>query len=288
MKTAQSRTGKPLHLLAVFVFCLVAAHLTGQTSVAQPRTRVTIPLPGLGGGGGGKIDLSKVGPYFGTAYLFSQITATVFVRRAPMVVEYQLGRESTAKLTLTGKIKGKVQTFTQTLEPTGAEISQMKFMLPEEFGDKPQVATLSLRAEQVDPKNNNPPDFALYGLGLGEKAVGSLYIVDLSFQPDRFNSKQEKKVNYSFRSLSEFQKAYTKIQIMGKASDGKPAKQDVKAETIDRAIHRDETVVGSWDGKNQKGKVSTGRHQLFVAAWFGANKGGDWTCEWSRQRLSVE
>ncbi|HEY0405330.1 MAG TPA: hypothetical protein VGC89_06365 [Pyrinomonadaceae bacterium] len=283
MKTTQARTGKLLNLFAVFVSCFIAAHLTGQISVVEAQ--VPIPMPRLGGSG--KVDISKAGPSFAASYLLSRITATVLVRRAPMVVEYQLGKGSAAKLTLAGKINGKEQTFTQNLNPTGNEIGEMKFMLPEEFGDKARVATLSVIAENVDPNNKEPPDFALYGLGMGERAVGSLFIVGLGFQPDRFNSKQEKTVNYSFRSRAEFEKAYVKIQIMG-VSNGRPARQDVDADSITRAIHRDETVVGSWNGKNKKGKISTGRHQLFVSAWFGANKGGDWTSAWSRQRLVVE
>jgi hypothetical protein len=291
MKTTQPRTRRLLNLFAIFVCYLIAAHLTGQTSGVQAQRIPPVPLPGGGGGGGeAKIDISKDGPYFGTAFLVNHITATVYVKHAPMLVEYQLGAESYAKLTLTKKIsKKKEQTlFTINLEPTGSEIKEIIFMLPEELGEKPQIVALSVIAENVDPKNKKDTDFELYSLAMGKKAIGSVLLVDLSFQPDRFNSKQEKQVNYSFRSRGEFEKAYALIQLVSRTKDGKPAKENVNTNVIKRAIHRDETVAGSWDGKNEKQQVSMGRHQLLVAGWFTANKGGEWTNSWSRKRLLVQ
>jgi hypothetical protein len=284
MKTTQPRTRRLLNLFAVSVCCLIVAHLTGQTSVVQAQIPIPIPIPH------GGIDISKTGPYFGTAYLFNHIAATVFVKHAPMLVEYQLGAESYAKLTLTKRIsKKKEQTlFTINLEPTGSEIKEIIFMLPEELGEKPQIVTLSVIAENVDPNNKKEPDFELYSLAMGKKAIGSVLLVDLSFQPDRFNSKQEKQVNYSFRSRGEFEKAYAIIQAMGHSKEGKLAKYNVSTNVIKRAIHRDETVAGSWDGKNEKKQVSVGRHQLFVSGWFAANKGGEWTNSWSKKRLLVQ
>jgi hypothetical protein len=271
---------------AALACCLAAAHLTGQTGFGQkPGIKLRLPT------GEAKSDakaLSESGPQFLAEYLLSNFSARVFVRGgAPMVVEYQLGNEAAATVTLTVKTKKDEQTFTRRLEPTGGEVKHEVFRLPEAFGKKPAVATLSVKAENKDPARQEPPDFEVYGLGMGEKAVGSMVIEGLSFQPGRVHATGKEKAAYSFHSRSDFPSARVEFRLTGRTPGGQLFNRAVGDEKIKR-IRRGDSVSREWDGRNRKGEVSKGRHQLVVKAWYTEKKGGDWARASSRQRVLVE
>ncbi|HEV3469062.1 MAG TPA: hypothetical protein VG148_07055 [Pyrinomonadaceae bacterium] len=232
--------------------------------------------------------LSKAGPQFPALYLLSNITARVFVRGgAPMVVEYRLGSQGTAAVTLTAVMKKGEKSFTRRLEPTGGEVRQVVFTLPEEFGDKPAVATLSVRVGNTSPNDAAPPDFGLFRLGMGEKAVGSMTIERLSFQPGRVRATQREKAAYGFSSRSDFPKVSVEFRLLGRTLRGEPDSRLANVEQLG-GVRRGESVSRQWDGRNQKGEVSRGRHQLAVSGWYEEKKGGDWTTALSDERVIVE
>lgn len=288
MKFTHSRTKTSLNALALLVCCLMA-------SADLAKAQLRLPPPGMPSGTGntsGKVDagvLSKAGPQFATGYLLNDISATVFARAARMVIEYQLDPETIATLTLT--IKGKKESFTYRPRPTGAEIKQEIFQLPETFGKKPVVALLSVKAENLDPANKRFPGFVLYAFALGEKAVGSVRIDRLSFQPPHVRATDKINVTYSFHSLADFDRAAVDFRFVGTTIKGEPANDLVNTQKISGGLRRDETKNGIWNGKDQKGKVSKGRnHLLYVKAWLEAKNGGDWTwvSDPSRQRVIIE
>ena len=287
METSYTGTRKCLRPFAIMVCCLIAAHVMGDLVKAQPRGIPPLPVPQVESKSSA---LSKTGPQFVAGYLLNNISATVLAKAAPMVVEYQLGNESTATITLTVTIKKQEERFTRQLKRTGAGVQQEVFQLPETFGNKPVVAALSVKAENVDPTNNKPPDFELFSLGLGERAVGSLKIDRLSFEPDHVSATQKMRVRYSFHSLADFDNASVEFRILGRSSTGEPANGLVNKQKISGGLRRDESKRGEWDGKDQKGKVSKGLHILFVAAWFEEKKGGDWNfvSDPSRQRVKID
>jgi hypothetical protein len=284
MKNTHRRTQARLALCAAFACCLTPA-LAGRTNVGGAQIRV--PLPG----GGAKSDadvLSQAGPQFPALYLLGNITARVFVRgKAPVVVKYRLGPRGAAAVTLTAVVKKGEKTFTRRLEPTGGEVREVVFTLPEEFGEKPAVATLSVRAENTSPNDAGPPGFELFGLGMGEKAVGSMTIERLSFQPGRVRATQREKAAYGFYSRFDFPKVLVEFRLLGHTRAGEPASQLANVEKID-AVRRGESVSREWDGRNRKGEVSRGRHQLVVKGWYEEKKGGDWTTALSDDRVVVE
>jgi len=285
MKASHIGTKKWLKVFAIPVYCLVAAHVMADLAKAQLRG-IGISIPHVERKSS---DLSKTGPQLVAGYLLSNISATVLAKAAPMVVEYQLGNESTAIITLTVTIKKKEERFSRQLKRTGAGVQQEVFQLPATFGNKPLVATLSVKAENVDPANKKQPDFELFSLGLGERAVGSLKIDRLTFQPDHVSATQKMRVTYSFRSLADFDNASVEFRVLGRSRTGEPANGLVNKQKIG-GLRRDESKHGEWDGKDQKGKVSKGLHILFVAAWFEEKKGGDWNfvSNPSRQRVNID
>jgi hypothetical protein len=243
-----------------------------------------------GTGTSGKIDaglLSKAGPQFGS-YLLSRIYADVLAKAGPIVIEYQLDNQTTATLTI--MIKGKKEPFIQRLRPTGAEVKQEVFQLPDTFGKKPLVAQLSIKADNLDPANNRSTGFELFSIALGEKAVGSLKIDQLSFNPAHVRAREKISVTYSFHSLGDFDRATVEFRLLGPTRKGESANGLVNSQKISGGVRRGETKKGAWDGKNQEGKFSKGRHLLLVSAWFDAKNGGDWcwVSDPSRQRVIIE
>lgn len=282
METTHRQTNRRLISFAALACYLLAAHLTDQTGTVQAQR---IPIPQ----GGGKTEadvLLAEGPRFPAAYVLSNFSAYVLTRSGVlMVVEYQLGNDCTATIKLT--VKKDEKSFTYPLKPTGAKIEQVTFQLPEEvFGKKLAVATLSVKAENINPNAKKPPDFTLYGLCMGERGCGSIGIYSISFQPAHVRATQQEKAAYSFYSRSDFDAVYAEFEIMGHTSSGEPANRLVNSEKIG-GIRRGESVGREWNGKDQKGKVSKGRHQLVVKAWY-REKGGDWARAWSRERVVIE
>ncbi|MDQ3805221.1 MAG: hypothetical protein M3416_15510 [Acidobacteriota bacterium] len=287
MNTTHRHTNRRLALCAAFACCLTAALLTDQAGVAQAQIRVRVP----GGGGKGKSEasvLSEAGPQFLADYLLSNFSARVFTRGgAPMVFEYQLGHGGTATVTLAARVGKEEQSFTRRLEPTGDEIREVVFRLPEAFGEKPVVATLSVKAENTNEADKGPPAFEVYGIGMGEKAVGSILIERLSFQPVRVRATQQERAAYGFHSRSDFPAAGVEFRLLWHRADGKLMNSLVNSKKLG-GVRRGESVSREWDGRNGKREVSKGRHQLLVKAWYGEKKGGDWAAARSRQRVLVE
>lgn len=142
-------------------------------------------------------------------------------------------------------------------------------------------------AENLDPNDKQPPDVELCGLGMGEKAVGSLGIERVKFKAAHFLATQNEKVGYSFYSRFNFENAYAEFRLTGQASGGVVDTSTVKSVKI-KDISQGEMVSKEWDGKDERGKVSKGRHLIVVSAWYREQKGGDWTSAWSRGRVLVE
>jgi hypothetical protein len=289
MQTTYGLTKTRLNVLALLICCLIAAPAGTDRANAQVQVP-PVPVPSGMGSTSGKIDaglLSKAGPQFGS-YLLRRIYADVLAKAGPMVIEYQLDNECTATLTLT--IKGKKEPFIYRLKPTGAEIKQEVFQLPETFGEKPLVAVLSINAENLDPANKSSTCFELFSIAMGGNAVGSLKINQLRFNPPQVQAKEKISVTYSFHSLADFDRAAVEFRFLGPTRKGESANGLVNSQKISGGVRRGETKNGTWDGKNQKGKISKGRHLLVVMAWFEAKNGGDWSwvSDTSRQRVIIE
>jgi len=289
MKTTQALTKMRLNALVLLTYCVMAAFASTNRVYAQNFPPVSIPS-GIGGTSG-KIDagfLSTAGPQVGVGFLLNSISATVFAKKGPMLIEYQLAYGSIAKLTLT--IKGKKEPFIYELRPTGAEVKQEVFQLPDTFGKKPVVASLSIKAESLDPTNKDP-GLVVSSLALGYQAVGSLKIDQLSFNPPRVRATEKISVAYSFHSLADFDRAAVEFWFVGVTLKGEPANGLVNTQKISGGVRRGETKKGYWDGKDKKGKVSKGRrHLLFVRTWLEGKNGGDWSwvSDPSRQRVTIE
>lgn len=229
-----------------------------------------------------------MGPIFPTAaFSMSDFVVQGFVKgRWPVVIEYELEANSTAEVKIMSS-DAKLK-FPIRLEPTNGKSKEVKAYLPETFGQKPQLGLISFKAFKNGPEPRKPADFFLYGLGFGDKAVGSLVIVRLQFQPGTIRPKLKEKASYSFRSLSDFNTAAAEVRVLTRAPDGSSYPQLVYKKDFTSGMRVGETRTGEWDGKNSKGKVSIGTHQFHVRAWRGFEKGGDWAAVSEKLQVKVE
>lgn len=280
MKPTERHINNRVRLAAVFVCCVLAARASAQLKIEPKLDTDSLLKKAL-------TVLAKEGPKFLAAYVISDFAAEVFVRQAPIVVEYQLGEESTATITFTAVVKKERKTYARSLSSTGGEVRQVSFDLPPEFGKKAVVGTMIVKAENRDRAKTDPPDFELLGVCMGEKGCGSIGIDRLNFQPDRVRATQQEQVDYSFHSRGDFEKASAEFLVLERTPGGQYQNRRVKTEKLS-GLRRDASVGRRWNGKDQKGRVSKGRHRLFVKAWNAEKKGGDWASAISRQRVVIE
>lgn len=232
--------------------------------------------------------LDKLGPLFpATAYSMSNFSVEGVVKgNWPIVVDYELEADSTAEVTISindGKLKIAIP-----LPPTNGERGEAQTRLPEVFGQGPQLGVVSFKAFKNGPEPRKPAQFFLYGLGVGDKAVGSMVIVQLRFQPGRIRPKLKEKASYSFKSLSDFSNVTADFKIATVAPDGSTHPQLAYSKEFKDGVRQDQTMNGDWDGKNSKGKISVGPHQFHIRAWRGLKSGADWAFAAEKKLVTVE
>lgn len=233
--------------------------------------------------------LSELGPLFpAAAFSMSNFSVQGFVKgKWPIVIVYELEADSTAEVTVTTLNNGKPETFRIPLLPTRGELREEKRQLPETFGQKPQLGGVSFKAFKNGSEPRKPAHFFLYGLGVGDKAVGSMVVDQLKFQPGTIRPKSKGKASYSFHSLSDFNAGSTDFMRVTGSPDSVIHMEPVAREMLKDGIGRGERVTKDWDGKNDKGKVSLGPHQFHVRVWRGLKSGGDWVSAFSPQVVTV-
>ena len=265
-----------------------------KSLVASYLTQLQIPSVKIKGKEQTNVDdmltkLSVLGPLFpAAAFSMSNFSVEGFVKgRWPIVVVYELEADSTAEVTVSTINNGKRETLRIELRPTKGEPGEEKRQLPEAFGQKTQLGAVTFRALKNGPEPRKPAHFFLYGLGVGDKAVGSMVIDQLKFQPGNIRPKLKEKASYSFHSRSDFNTGTTDF-VRVTYQDNVVHMEPVAHEVLKDGIGRDERVTRDWDGKNDKGKISPGPHHFHVRMWRGLKSGGDWVSAFSQQVVTVE
>jgi hypothetical protein len=232
-------------------------------------------------------NLAKAGPLFPeAAFSMSDFKVQALVKgRWPIVVEYELEADSTAEVTISinnGEFK-----FPVRLRTTNGKTIQVTDHLPGTFGEKPQLGEVSFKAFRNGPEPRRPANFFLYGLGFGDKAVGSMVVDHLEFQPPSIHPKLNEKASCSFHSLSDFDSGsadFMRVTYPDNVYHFEP----VARKKLNNGIAYDEWLAKDWDGKNDKGKISPGRHQFRVRVWRTLQSGGDWVSAFSKHVVKVE
>lgn len=230
--------------------------------------------------------LAKTGPVFGPALVMNKFSVQGFVKgNWPMVIHYSLEADSTAEVMI--KTKNKKLAAPIRLESTNGQRRLLETRLPEAFGKKPDAGEVSIQAFKNGPGPRKPAEFFLYGLGMGDNAVGSMVIEKLRFQPRSIHPKLNEKALYGFYSKSDFNKASAEFWLQTYSPERGFSSRVVAREEI-KGVVRLQSVERYWDGKTSKGKISLGDHQFFLIGWRSRENGGDWVFAAEEQVVTVE
>jgi len=244
--------------------------------------------------GGGPKDpvktLASKGPIFPLAFSMSSLSVQGFVKGAwPVVLDFEMEVGALGLLTVTSE---GVEPFFYRLDGTKVGRQLTTLRLPQRFGERPRVGWYFVRVLSQGPGEVSPLYFRVFGLGAGPRAVGSVAIDQLRFQPGTIRPANREKVSFGFHARSDFNKVSAEFLRVG-LFNGQVIASLVDDEEIGD-VRRDESIINrSWDGKfgkvnkQFKGKPSLGQHVLQVRGWIGSKDVGDWVIAWSSELVRV-
>jgi hypothetical protein len=153
------------------------------------------------------------------------------------------------------------------------------FRLPPDFGKGPQIAVYQIQAVAA-PGSTAVPRLRTFGLGAGDKAVGSVAIDQLSFQPPMIHPKAKELANYGFHAHSAFDGVRAEFVYTTLYNGHLLIEMDQEQKLP--PIPEGERGRGTWAGKGKPGQ-----HMFQVRAWRGLENGGDWVVAWSPDIVDV-
>ncbi len=152
--------------------------------------------------------------------------------------------------------------------------------LPPDFGTKLQTAVYQVRSLPSPGSNAPAPRLRTFGLGAGDKAVGSVAIDQLTFQPAIIHPAANEFASYGFHSHSAFDGVRAEF-IFTTLYNGHLLVERDQEEKL-APIPEGERARGTWQGKGKPGE-----HMLQIRAWRGFENGGDWVVAWSPDIVNV-
>ena len=202
----------------------------------------------------------------------------------PVVVDYAQKRPGRVLLRIA--IPG-AETVSYRLDQFGLGRHVLRFELPPFLGDGLKPAVIALTAADPETGRETIDGFTVHGLGIGPRAVGSVAIDRLEFDPGLLRPARGDTAGFAFHSHSDFDHSAVEFMQVTQSPDGVrkryvngqrigPVRRDSRVESI--PAHR-------WDGHDEQARVSTGRHQLQVRVW---DEGGDWVGAWSESLVTVQ
>jgi hypothetical protein len=153
------------------------------------------------------------------------------------------------------------------------------FRLPPDFGKGAQIAVYQIQAV-APPGSNATPKLRTFGLGAGDRAVGSVAIDQLTFQPPTIHPKAKELATYGFHAHSAFDGVRAEF-VYTALYNGHLLVQKESEEKL-APIPEGERGRGTWAGRGKAGD-----HMLQVRAWRGLENGGDWVVAWSPDIVDV-
>ena len=186
--------------------------------------------------------------------------------------------------------------YQELLDPDGRGGRQLvRIVLPSKVSDKPRpglyvIHSVRLAGGQV-LKDANGRDVAanleIYGIGAGPKAVGSVAIDGVVFEPGRlrFQPGARGLASYSYNARSEFNRAAVEILRFDNRA-GEIHVERVKSENL-VGVRLGRSPSGGWDGTTDTQRApSFGLHRLQVRAWFNSED-RSWVGAWSPTAVTV-
>lgn len=244
-------------------------------------------------------ELDKNGPRLPPMYSMSSFTFTGFTRGGwPVAVDYVLPQDSLVILMVTPT--GQAPITYRLKGDKGHWI--VKLAIPSSIGTDLQVAQYSLQTlDNKDVGPVLPVSIYIHGIAAGPKAVGSIGIDRVMFQPGNITKAQNQKAQYSYHSISDFDDTEVSFVRLGKSSSGEFRAAAVASKSMGN-IAQDHMKNGDWDGSVDKKLIKTyknpelqqwlqspnGHHALQIRAWLRKNHGGDFVAAISDTLVTVQ
>jgi hypothetical protein len=284
-------------------------HQPGQTSgepsqvvIYQPTPSTFAPFCEGGGGPAGASEarselLDKKGPQLAGVFNMSNFSIMGFAKGSwPVVVDYFLEQDSLLIVVVAP----------EGMEPAIYHLEgkkghwQSRINLPASIGPKPVVAHYAIRALDDNIGQVATSHLHLHGIAVGEKAVGSIGIDQVSFSPSAIHVAMGEQAHYMFHSKMDFKNVDVDFVRLA-VSQGQIIAARIGGKSMG-SINRNDQRTGNWDGKSDGGgkyaqsyppelrnwlKAPQGQHLVQVRAWWGA-KDGDWATALSDDYVTVE
>lgn len=244
--------------------------------------------------------LDKKGPQLPMLYSMSSFTFTGFTKGGwPIAVDYVVPQDSLVLFVVTPE--GQPSITYRLAGKAGHWI--VKLAIPNSVGSELLVAHYSLQT--LDGKDVPgpvaPASIYVHGVAAGPKAVGSIGIDHVVFQPGNIVKAQSQKAQYSYHSISDFDDTEVSFVRLGKSGGGEVRAAAVASKSMGN-IAQDHVKNGDWDGSVDKKLVKTyknpelqqwlqspnGHHALQIRAWLRKNHGGDFVAAISDTLVTVQ
>jgi hypothetical protein len=230
--------------------------------------------------------LDEGGPQFASVFSMSHFEVVAFVRgNWPMALYYQLDQPGFVQVRVEA---AGAQTLFLRLEAPDKGRHMEVMRIPGRFGSRATAARYSVAVENAS--GAIAPRLRVYGFGAGDRAVGSIHIDRLRFEPGDIHPAQHEEAAYSFHALADFKKVAAEFLRVGLAN-GEIVTVLANQDVVGDGLHRGASKTGNWSGEDRQNKISIGQHLLQVRAWESlepSGDGGDWVAAWSENAVRVE
>lgn len=234
--------------------------------------------------------LLEDGPQMAPAFNMSAFAVRGFVRGGwPVLVDFeQRSPGGSAQLRISARDLPEVYTYDLGLVCPPPRRCVVQFRLPTEvFGDQLRPAVFAALATDGAGWQTQP-DFDVYALGAGPRAIGSVAIDQVSFGPPTIRVADKQRALYRFYSHNDFGHAAVEFWKVERDADGNRL-VFVDDRAIDGGLRKNQWIGQAerreWDGSGKGIPVSTGVHKVQVRAW---DRVGDWLTSWSDSTVNVE
>lgn len=228
--------------------------------------------------------LLQTGPQVPAQFNTSAFGIRALVRSGwPIVVDY--AQHKPGRVLLRISVPG-AEIVTYRLDQFGLGRHLLRFDLPPFLGDSVRPAVFALTAADAQTGAETIDGFTVYGIGCGPRAVGSIAVDQLEFNPGEVRVQNGDTASFAFRSKSDFDNSAVEFMRITQSPDG-ARKRYVNGQRIG-SVQRDSRVESApeqrWNGQDEQAQISRGRHQLQVRVW---DDGGDWIGAWSDSLVQV-
>jgi hypothetical protein len=195
----------------------------------------------------------------------------------PIVLDFMLDSPGTVQMDVVSSGRPGYR-YTMTNVPNQRAYTIVH--LPASFGTHLETALYRIRSIPAAGSSDPPPRLRIYGLGAGEKAVGSVAIDQLTFQPPAIHPRANEVANYGFHAHSAFDGVRAEFMFTTLYNNHVLVQKDSDAKLS--PIAEGERARETWRGNGKPGE-----HLLQVRAWRGLENGGDWVVAWSPDIVDV-